>query len=183
MTFPVVRAVRTRIGQVGYAVAARWTRPTSEPLQLLSPAELALFMALPLADRQHGLRVAQRLHQAGYDLAMRGEGSRPLVKAALLHDIGKAGQGIRLVHRVAHVLLSRWAPGVWRRITASPTGWRRPLYALANHADLGAIWLTEAGSDPLTIALVRHHEAHDIPPDLLEQANLLRALQQADDGG
>ena len=112
-----------------------------------------------------------------------GERDASLLRAALLHDIGKAGQGIHLPHRVARVVLARLAPSVLARLAAQPSGWRRPLYALVNHAHLGAIWIEAQGSDALTVALVRYHDAPTWPPELMAYTHLWHALRAADDFG
>ncbi len=172
----LLRSLAVRVGQVGHALAARWQALDETPLVVLTPGERALFDRLPRADRLHAVRVAGRLAQAG-------QRHPSLLKAALLHDVGKAGQGIHLPHRVARVVLTAVAPGLLARLTATPTGWRRPLYALVNHARLGAIWTLEAGSDPLTVALVGYHDAATWPTDLVEYSTLWRALKLADDEG
>jgi hypothetical protein len=164
----------SRIRQAGNALAARWRAVDEARLAVLMPQERALFDRLPPADRVHALRVAERLYQAG-------ERDSSLLKAALLHDIGKAGQGIHLPHRVARVLLAAVAPDILVWLACEPSGWRRPLYALVNHASLGSIWLEAQGSDPLTVALVRYHDAPAWPSELEGHKHLWSALRAADD--
>lgn len=182
MSAPRGWTVAVRVGQVGHALTARWTRRDDPALAALAPRERALFDRLPPADRAHALRVADRLRRAGYDDRADDEALRALFKAALLHDVGKAGQGIRLHHRVAHVVLRVVAPAWLARVARDNSGWQRPFYALAHHAELGAEQAAHAGSDPLTIALVRHHDSA-LPPDLADYDRLLSALRAADDDG
>ena len=70
---------------------------------------VALFDAMPVADRRHGLDVAERLLRRGHD-------DPDLLGAALLHDAAK-GHRMRLWHRVAGVLLEALAPSA-----AAPAG-------------------------------------------------------------
>jgi len=65
---------------------------------------------------------------------------------------------------------------------ADRRGWRRPFFALARHAELGAEMLTSVGSDPLTISLVRYHD-DTLPAPLGRYDHLLAALRRADDEG
>ena len=171
-----LQAALVRLRQGVHALLARWETVDERPLAVLNDRERALFDRLPRADRLHALRVAQRLRPAG-------ETHPSLLKAALLHDVGKAGQDIYLLHRVVRVLLRLAAPTWLDRIAADSQGWHRPFYALANHAALGALWIAESGSDSLTVALVRYHDATACPPALADNADLWRALQQADDQG
>ena len=171
-----LRAIRVRVGQVGYSLAARLAPADDSLLAALSPAERALFDSMRPADRAHGLRVARRVQVAGY-------GDPRLLKAALLHDVGKAGHGIHLPHRVARVLLTALTPQEFGRIAATDRGWHEPFYALAHHAAIGADLLAAAGSDPLTVALVRSHDAPNTPAALFAHADWLHALKAADDAG
>lgn len=173
-------AVLARVRQVGHALLARWTHHEDDALRVLSPRERALFEGLSPADRAHALRVADRLRRAGYDDD--AGVTRDLLKAALLHDIGKAGQGVHLPHRIAHVVLRGLAPAWQAHIAAQRHGWHQPFFALAHHAELGAELLTGAGSDWLTISLVRYHDVA-LPPSLARYGALLTALRHADDAG
>ncbi len=169
-------AVVVRVRQGVHALLARWEQVDESALAVLSRRERDLFDRLPRADRLHALRVARRLTEAG-------QTEPALLKAALLHDVAKAGQGIHLAHRVTRVLLRVAAPTWLSGVAADSNGWHRPFYALANHAEQGAIWIAEAGSDPLTVALVRYHDTPACPPALADHADLWAALRRADDQG
>lgn len=153
-----------RVRQFLGALAPASTADTGAFL-LLTPEARALFDRLSPAYRRHSARVLSRLQAAGHT-------EHQLLKAALLHDVGKAGAGITLCHRVLYVLLGHWAPGLlhWLAGTPAASGWRRPFYAQANHAALGAAMLSEIGEDPVVVGLVaRHHDlpAQDDPPALV----------------
>lgn len=146
------------------------------PWQWLAAAELELFHAQSRAVREHALTVADRLWASGHREPV-------LLRAALLHDVGKNTAGIGLWHRVALVLLQALSPELPLRIAVDdPQSWRYPFYVQLHHASRGAELLAAAGSDPHLVALVRAH--HDVPPHCCpceQWAAMLEALQQADE--
>lgn len=151
-------------------------RPRVDPVERslvvvrLTPAERALFARLTAAYQRHSLGVLRRLEAAGYTDA-------DLLRAALLHDVGKAEAGIGLHHRVLAVLLPRFAPTLWGRLVSeeAATGWRRPFYVQRHHAALGARLAQAAGASARTVALIARH--HD--PAAADDEEL-RALRRAD---
>lgn len=142
----------------------------------LSSAERALFAEMPVPDQHHALKVLSALEKAGYrEIA--------LLRAALLHDIGKTGAGICLWHRVVVALLQSWAPGTLRWLAGDGRpGWRYPLFVLLNHAHRGATLVEEAGSDLDTILLVREHQTPPAQVNALPEIKALLAALQAADG-
>lgn len=148
----------------------------------LSPAEQALFSRYVLADQWHTIRVARQLLEAG-------ETQPSLIKAALLHDVGKSQLRLTLFDRSIAVLLKKLWPSRARRWgQGEPSGWKRPFVVRAQHAEWGARLAEAAGSDSLTISLIRRHQdpvetavwATDAPA-ADEENRLLARLQWADD--
>jgi hypothetical protein len=136
---------------------------------ILSPAQAALFWRMDRCDQRHGLDVCQTLRAAGHqDVA--------LLAAALLHDVGKSGARLTVLHRVAIVLIDGLAPGWLARWANGGKGWRAPFVAHLQHAQIGAAWAQAAGSSTEMVMLIRQHHA-PIP-----QNKQLIALQQADKG-
>ncbi len=139
------------------ALAARRRAQDDAPARrVLPPALFTLFEQMPPEDRRHALTVLA-------DLEARGETDPILLQAGLLHDVGKAGAGVGLAHRVARVLVRPLIPGLWRWLTAAPTGRRRPFWVVAYHAERGAVWVESQGADPALVALIRQHE-RPLPP-------------------
>jgi len=66
--------------------------------RILSPEELSLFKQLPIPDQNHSLRVLKTLEA-------NDEGDLDLLKAALLHDLGKIKFPLRRWERVFAVLV------------------------------------------------------------------------------
>jgi len=148
----MLRAVRHRVRQFAGALRPRVDAAArAEAYRWLSPAERALFETMTLRDQQHGIDVYERVRsQASGDDA-------PLFVAALLHDCGKGR--VALWQRVAHVLLGA-APGLRARI-ASERGaeWRRAMYRLLHHPELGARLAEQAGADADAVRMIREQES------------------------
>lgn len=112
----------------------------------LTPAQLALFDAMPLADRRHGLDVVAALRAAGIE-----DGEVHL--AGLFHDAGK-GRSIRLWHRVAWSLGERLGPWV-RHLAAIRPGGGDAMTRLRDHAERSAELAAAVGCLARTVALIR----------------------------
>jgi hypothetical protein len=146
-----------------------------EIAQRLSPTELALFQRYRLPDQRHTYRVFSSLEDAG-------ETHPALLTAALLHDVGKTEQAVPLWARSLAVLGEKLAPhraAGWAQ--GEPAGWRRAFQLKNQHAAWGAEMAAAAGSDPLTVYLIRHHQ--DTQPENTRsfEDRLLVALMWADD--
>jgi hypothetical protein len=116
----------------------------------LTTAQLALFDAMPAADRRHGLDVVATLRSSG--------ASDPdLLVAGLLHDAGK-GPTVGLWHRVAWSLGERYGSWVWRLVRPVP-GFAAAMDRMRDHAERSADLAREAGCSPRTVELIRHQAA------------------------
>jgi hypothetical protein len=139
-------------------------RERGELATWLTPAQLAIFDGMHVADRRHGLDVAARL---------RGHGERnpDVLLAGLLHDAGKGDAGFltRVVHSLSQAY-GGWIAGLARRIP----GWAGPLDRLSAHAELSARLAERAGCSALTVELIR---GQDEPP----ADETARAFHLADD--
>jgi len=140
---------------------------------LLSPSQLKLFQSMPRRDQRHGLDLVYTLSRQGYQ-------NPALLRAALLHDVGKA-DSVSLWHRIAVVLLERFAPRVLHQLASDrPESWRYPFFAHLNHPSLGAQRVKETGGDRLTVELIRRHHQPVPAEGGSEVDRLLLALQDAD---
>jgi hypothetical protein len=133
------------------AAGERWAR------SWLLPGESRLWESLPGPDRRHALGVARAVdHHLGD--APGHSARRPIMAAALLHDVGKveAGMGTwwRVAATVMAVTLGRPRVEAW----AGPgRGWRARAGRYVTHDRRGATLLAAAGSDPLTVAWAGEH--------------------------
>lgn len=140
----------------------------------LLPGEVALWRRMSNADRRHAVGVARST--AG---RLGSRATRPVVAAALLHDVGKVDSGLGPVRR-AVVTLAGMAGG-----HAATRRWRHRRGPLGRagryltHDEIGAGMLSAAGSDDLTVAWAREHH---LPPDRWTvPPDVGAALKAADD--
>lgn len=142
----------------------------------LLPAEVALWKDLPAADRRHSAMVARRVER---DLG--ADATRPVLAAALLHDVGKQLSGLRTPGRVVATLAAatvlRTSDDVTRWSRGSGFRWRVGNYL--RHPEIGARLLVGAGSDPLTVAWTLEH--HRPPAACTLDPRIADALRRADD--
>jgi hypothetical protein len=164
-----------RVRQVLWAARATW-----RPLDLsvldehLNQEQRVLFLQMSRPDQRHSLAVFRQLRSAGRD-------DPELLRAALLHDVGKTGAGVCLWHRVIIVLARAFCPSLLARLAQEhPGSWQHPFYLYLQHAPLGAARARLVGVSPEIEMLIREH--HNLASSVLKGAlaENLRALQQAD---
>lgn len=111
---------------------------------LLSSAERAAFWDQPKADQRHALAAARSVLAACPDRS-------DLVRAALMHDIGKRHSRLGPVGRS------------WAVVSGALNRPSRRAAAYLDHGGLGAAELARAGAEPLVVAYIHHH--HGSRPD------------------
>ncbi len=132
----------------------------------LTPAQLALFDTMHVADRRHGLDVAATLRADGVT-------DPDVLLAGVLHDAGKGQTG--LPPRIVYALGQAYGPWVWRVGGLLPGG-RAALARLQTHAETSAELAAGAGCSSRTVELIRHQDAPLDPVDgrhlqLADEAN------------
>jgi hypothetical protein len=137
---------------------------------LCLPGEVALWARMSGADRRHAAGVAHRVAAA---LGGEEAAGRPVLAAALLHDVGKIDARLGPFGRAGATLV---AMAVGRDRAAS---WPGPLGRYLTHDQRGAQLLEDAGSDPLTVAWAREH--HLPPSEWTLPREIAEALKAADD--
>jgi len=144
---------------------------------LLLSEERTIWCALSGPDRRHSVGVARRVQ---VDLGPRA--TRPVLAAALLHDCGKLQSVLRTPGRVVATILgatlvrTEQDVNVW---CSSTSNWKRSVGRYRDHPEGGAQMLTEAGSDPLTVAWAREH--HLPPSQWTVDPVVAEALHRSDD--
>lgn len=175
--------IHHRFQQFWWAITARIREEDRELVERILPPEAqALFWRMSPGDQRHSLAVLRTL------LAW-GERHPALLRAALLHDVGKAAAPLTPWERALVVLGNALCPRLWR-LTFSRwlfrwpalRRWMERVQRYQAHPEIGAAWAIEAGCDPLTVTLIRRHQdpLGSSPPEDGLEGRLLRRLQQAD---
>jgi len=113
-----------------------------------TPAQLALFDSMHIADRRHGLDVVSSLRADGAtDL--------DLLLAGLLHDAGKGDTGIW--PRVAYSLGQHYGTWIWSVSRAVP-GFGPAIDRLRTHAETSAALALGAGCSVRAADLIRYQD-------------------------
>jgi len=165
-----------RIRQTLQALTA-WFRPVEDELaaQYLDVAEFALFMMMPRSERQHHLRVLKVLLR-------RGHRQLPLLKAALLHDVGKTQVRFSIPERILAVVVKKLCPRCFERWSqGEPRGWRKAFVTSAQHPVWGAELVADIGCDAEVVWLIEHHQDKLAGLPSTEYEQWLVQLQAADD--
>src|SRR4051812_8819923 len=140
----------------------------------LLPAEVALWRRMPGADRRHAAGVARDVERA-----LGAEATRPVLAAALLHDVGKIESRLGVCGRVVATLSGMVAGREMARSWTHGRGFTRRVGLYLLHPDLGGDLLGMAGSDPMTEAWAREH--HRSPGSWTIDPAIGAALKAADD--
>ncbi len=141
--------------------------------QLLA-SERALWARMRGPDRRHATEVAHRVERS-----LGHQATRPVLAAALMHDVGKIESGLRTYGRVIATLSARVAGAQTAYAWRGHRGFVRRVGLYLLHPEIGADLLALAGSDPLTVAWAREH--HLPPSDWTVRRDLAEALKAADD--
>jgi hypothetical protein len=140
----------------------------------LLPAELALWRRMSGPDRRHAVGVAQRVERA-----LGHEATRPVLAAALLHDVGKIESGLGTYGRVVATLSAKVAGPEMAPTWRKQRGYARKVGLYLEHDRIGGDLLELAGSDPLTVAWTREH--HWPESEWTLAPGIAGALKAADD--
>ena len=144
----------------------------------LSDKEISLFYQLRIAEQRHCLNIA-------YDCLKIKKNNPTLIKAALLHDIGKVGSNLTLINKALVVLSIKF------RIPKKmlPTFLTKALYYKENHPEIGGTLLRKIGTEKDVILLSRYHhldssselpqyrESH-FPNALIETLQVLQKIDE-----
>jgi len=149
------------------AASEEWVR------SVLSDNEHHLWLRMSRADRRHAVGVARHVEGALGD-----DATKPVLAAALLHDVGKVTAGLGTYGRVVATLAGAAAGQAMAAAWTEGKGFTRKVGLYLRHPALGGDMLSLAGSDPLTVTWAREH--HLPQDDWTLPADIATALKAAD---
>ncbi len=147
----LVHLARRFVGSVRPGAPAH--RDEQWALSKLTDAERELWQQMTNPDRRHAVGVAQMVASE-----LGSEAVRPVLAAALLHDVGKVVSGLRTPARVMATLVWAVVPSAQApRWCDSTSAWVRRLGQYHCHPELGERLLVDAGADPITSSWAADH--------------------------
>jgi putative nucleotidyltransferase with HDIG domain len=153
------------LSRTTYAFLPGLIQPDDEfARQYLSGSEYVLYAEMDLRDRHHACLVTKTL------LRTHPEASSQLIRAALLHDVGKSSSRYRPLHRIAvHLYTPKNIPPS-PRYHGLKGAWQRHLH----HSQYGADLIRKSGGDEKVAELVaKHHK-----PQGDREAMLLKEIDE-----
>ncbi len=171
----MISGVRYRVQQfLRAAKAAPLTTAEMERVRAcLDERAVALYQTMPPGDQRHALVIYDALVAEGYR-------ARPLLQAALLHDVAK--RNINLAYRTGVVLLNKISPNALARAArANPRDWRYPFYVSLHHPEMGAALAAQVGITEPALTLMRAHQTAAPAFDDAQLQEWHRALKLLDD--
>ena len=164
-----------RAGQFLHLLTAKRKREHRKFVyEILDPSMAALFFRMSDPDQSHSVRVFQTLVD-------QGEEDDDLLKAALLHDVGKSLHPLRAWERSLVVVMNRMLPNqVLKWGQSEPYGWRKPFVVALQHPEWGAALVQQEGGSETLVTLIRYHQEHALPSIRKDVQELLERLQTAD---
>lgn len=140
----------------------------------LLEGEIALWRRMSRQDRRHSAAVARRVERHLGETA-----TRPVIAAALMHDVGKVDSHLGTFLRVVATLSAEVAGRETAELWVRSSGVTRRIGLYLKHPSIGGDLLGMAGSDPFTEAWAREHHLPEERCSLDE--HLAHALRVADD--
>lgn len=171
-----------RVKQFWAAITAHVTEEEADWVnRSLSKEEAKLFWRMNLPDRQHAIRVARTAMQLADETAEAID-RELLLRAGLLHDVGKAKGDVSTMDKVLTVLGHKFASRMmmsWGREGRGSRidNLRHACYVYYHHPQRGADFLRQIGEEERLIELVLAHHT----PMRSGDSPMLNLLRRADE--
>lgn len=164
-----------RVQQFARAIRTLPLSPTENKRvrDFLGDRAFALYQTMPRGDQRHALNIFDGLLAQGFR-------DRPLLEAALLHDVAKRNLGVG--YRTGVILLNNVSPDALARVARdNPNDWRYPFYVSLHHPEMGAQLAAQAGIVEPTLTLMRAHQDRASQFEDAQLAEWHRVLKVLDD--
>lgn len=134
----------------------------------LSPGERTLFFRMDRMDQKHAVAVSMDAAQLARERNLSARQVRTLIRAGLLHDVGKADGNLTLWHRVLYVLVRKGWPNLvkrWSQEGIKAKGMRQAFYIQSHHGERGAQLARQHGVEEEVVRLIWGHQLSDARDD------------------
>ncbi|MGZ4714173.1 MAG: hypothetical protein ACXVJ7_15505 [Acidimicrobiia bacterium] len=128
---------------------------------VLTPSELPLYTRLTSTDRRHLVHSGREVERLAT-----GPADPVLIRASILHDVGKYHAGLGVLGRSCSTVLAYGLGHERVRSWSTRPGWRGRIGRYERHGELGAAELRAAGSPTMVVDWAALH--HD--PDQLARS-------------
>lgn len=146
----------------------------------LDEQEVQLFFQMGVMEQKHAVNTARTVERL-IKKAVKPVDKKLLIKAALLHDVGKLQGSMKVWHKGACIFMDRFFPEKAQQMASfdEPKGsLAYALYVYYNHPRIGARKVEKISSDYRLPILIRFHHEKKRPKEL---ATELYYLQKADE--
>lgn len=169
-----------RAKQFWAAITARVTMEDSTWVNgILSPREANLFWRMNLPDRQHAIRVARSAMALAEKESVDIDHDL-LLRASLLHDVGKVYGDVSTADKVLTVIGHKFAPRMMRSWGREGRGsrvdnLRHACYVYFHHPQRSADFLRKINTEDALVQLALHHHDKMTAGERMELTLLRRA--------
>ncbi|NMM64132.1 HDIG domain-containing protein [Clostridium sp. P21] len=154
-----------RIKQFYWAINSKLNNKDMEFLKKnLSTQELNLFLNLSVHEQKHCINVAYDVERV---CKSQNINSKALLKASLLHDIGKCVKKLTIIDKSIIVILDKLSKGRLKRLSKF-----QKLYVYYNHSEISYEILKRYNCDYRILYLVKNHHNDEIKEDV--ELNILK---------
>ncbi|EQB88746.1 putative nucleotidyltransferase with HDIG domain [Clostridium punense] len=151
-----------RVKQFVNAITAKITEEDLNFInKYLDVNEIELFNKLPVYDRKHCINVAKdiirEIDEEKFNKSNKDFNYKTLIKAALLHDIGKSHKSLNPIDKSILVLLNKFTKGKLKNYTNF-----KKVHVYYNHGEEGYKLLKHRNYSDKFLAVIKDHHKSDI---------------------
>lgn len=155
-----------RVKQFWWSLSCSISEKDEEYVKLhLNNDEMNLFVKLKTSEQKHCINVAKDVEQICFNKNIKCD---RIIKAALLHDIGKSYKKLSVIDKAVIVILDGLSKGELKKLQKL-----KKINVYYNHGKIGADMLRNYGYEDKLLYLIENHHNKNICDDI--ELNILRS--------